>query len=140
MKFLQAKKQAELFAVIYIRKIVFIDEQKVSIDEEFDNLDFDADHYLLKVRNEFIATSRVYYKDNEATIGRVAVLKPHRKKGYAKYLMQETLKIVKAKKIDKIHLGAQVQAVGFYEKLGFKVSGDLYLDANIEHYPMELVI
>ncbi len=140
MKFIKAEKQAEIFAVIYIRKIVFIDEQKVSIDEEYDRLDFDADHFLIEENNNYIGTCRIYYKDEEATIGRVAVIKEHRNKGYAKFMMEKAIDFIKMKKVHTIHIGAQVQALGFYEKLGFTVSGDLYLDANIEHYPMEMIL
>ena len=140
MKFISVVTQAEIFAAIHIRKIVFIDEQQVSIDEELDGLDFDANHYLVKIDNKYVATCRVYVKDKIATIGRVAVLKEYRKKGYAKYLLNNVINIVKEDDIDKIEIGAQVQAVGFYEKLGFKINGNIYLDANIEHYPMELII
>lgn len=140
MKFILAKNQTEIFSVIYIRKIVFINEQKVSVDEELDSLDIESDHFLIEVDDNFIATARVYYEGNQATIGRVAVLKEYRNKGYAKFLMEKVIKFIKEKGIKKAHIGAQVQAVGFYQKLGFKISGDIYLDANIEHYPMELIL
>ena len=140
MKFIQAKNQAEIFAVIYIRKKVFMDEQNVSVDEELDGRDFAADHYLVESNNKFIGTCRIYYQDNEATIGRVAVLKEFRKKGIASFMMKKAVKEIDANKIKTIHIGAQVQAVAFYEKFGFKISGDLYLDANIEHYPMVLML
>ena len=138
MKFIIAKNQVEIFTVIYIRKLVFMDEQNVSVDEELDCLDFEADHFLLEVDNEHVATARVYYEADKATIGRVAVLIRHRKEGYAKFLMEETINYIRNKEASTIHIGAQVQALGFYEKLGFEVIGDIYLDANIEHYPMEL--
>lgn len=140
MKFIQAKNQAEIFAVIYIRKKVFIDEQKVSVDEELDGMDFVADHYLVESKGEFIGTCRIYYQDSEATIGRVAVLKEFRKKGGASLMMENAIKEIRKKNIKSIHIGAQVQAVDFYEKFGFKICGDLYLDANIKHYPMVLTL
>lgn len=140
MKFIKAEKQAEIFAVIYIRKIVFNDEQNVSIDEEYDMLDFEADHFLIQENDDYIGTCRIFYNDKEATIGRVAVIRNHRNKGYAKFMMENAIEFIKKQDIDKIHIGAQVQALGFYEKLGFIVSGELYLDANIEHYPMELLL
>ena len=140
MKFIQAKNQAEIFAVIYIRKRVFMDEQNVSVEEELDGRDFDADHYLVESNGKYIGTCRIYYENNEATIGRVAVLKEFRKKGGASIMMKNAIKEVAKKEVKTIHIGAQVQAVAFYEKFGFKVSGDLYLDANIEHYPMVLTL
>lgn len=140
MKFILAENQTEIFSVIYIRKVVFINEQEVSVDEELDSLDIESDHFLIEVDDKYVATARVYYNDNQATIGRVAVLKPFRNKGYAKFLMTEIINFIKNKDIKIAHIGAQVQAVGFYEKLGFKISGDIYIDANIEHYPMELIL
>ena len=140
MKFIQAKNQAEIFAVIYIRKKVFMNEQNVSVDEELDGRDFIADHYLIKDNDNYIATCRIYYKDNEATIGRVAVLKNYRNKGVASIMMREAINVIKLNGAKTIHIGAQVGALTFYEKFGFKISGDLYLDANIEHYPLVLIL
>lgn len=138
MKLVYAKYQNEIFTVINIRKTVFILEQNVDVVEELDDLDFTADHYLLSDNDKYVATARVIYSDNSATIGRVAVLKEERKKGYASYLMKELIEIIKESESEVIHIGAQKQALPFYEQLGFVISGDLYLDANIEHYPMEL--
>ncbi len=138
MKLILAKNQMEIFSVVYIRKEVFIDEQLVSIEDELDHRDFKADHFLLENNNTYVGTARVYYQYNQATIGRVAVLKQFRKKGYAAFMLKEIINILKNKDINVIHIGAQVQALGFYEKLGFTISGDMYLDANIEHYPMEM--
>lgn len=140
MKLILAKNQIEIFSVVYIRKEVFIDEQLVSIEDELDHRDFKADHFLLENKKTYVGTARVYYQDNQATIGRVAVLKQFRKKGYASFMLKEIINILKNKDISVIHIGAQVQALGFYEKLGFSISGDMYLDANIEHYPMEMTL
>lgn len=139
MKLIYAKNQKEIFSVINIRKSVFIIEQNVSVLEELDELDYSANHFLLLDNDVYVATARVYYDDNAAIIGRVAVLKEHRKKGYATYLMKELIKLIKySEKASVIKIGAQKKALEFYEKLGFKVCGSLYYDANIEHYPMEL--
>lgn len=138
MKLVYAQNQKEIFSVVNIRKTVFIEEQNVSVLEELDDLDFYADHYLVEVNEEYVGTARIVYKDDYAVIGRVAVLKEHRKKGYANFLIKALIDIINKTEYDLIHIGAQKQALPFYEKLGFVVSGDLYLDANIEHYPMEL--
>lgn len=139
MKLIKAKNQTEIFTVVYIRKDVFINEQNVDVNEELDGRDILADHFLVKDNNKYVATARVYYENDTAIIGRVAVLKSYRNSGYAKFMLKNIISILKENKnLKTVHLGAQVQAQGFYEKLNFKVSGDLYLDANIEHYPMEL--
>ncbi len=138
MKLVYAQNQKEIFSVINIRKTVFIKEQNVDVLEELDDYDFLADHYLLEVDGKFVATARIVYLENEALIGRVAVLKEERNKGYAKFILEALIEIIKETDYERIHLGAQKQALGFYEKLGFEVCGELYLDANIEHYPMEI--
>lgn len=140
LKLVYAKNQKEIFSVINIRKTVFIQEQHVDVLEELDHHDYTADHYLLEDKGVYVGTARIIYTDEEAIIGRVAVLKEHRKKGYAKFLITELINIIKNTEYNKIHIGAQKQALPFYQKLGFEVSGDLYYDANIEHYPMELIL
>ena len=141
LKLVKANNQLELFTVINIRKTVFIDEQKVPLNEELDDKDYTAEHFLISNNNnEYVGTARYYIEDNKAIIGRVAILKEHRKKGYASYLIKEMMKDIKSQNISIIHIGAQKQALSFYETLGFKVCGELYLDANIEHYPMEVLL
>ena len=142
LKLVKANKQFELFTAINIRKTVFIDEQKVPLDEELDDKDYTAKHFLISNNNnnEYVGTARYYIEDNKAIIGRVAILKEHRKKGYATYLIKEIMKEIKSQNISVIHIGAQKQALAFYETLGFEVCGELYLDAMIEHYPMEVLL
>lgn len=137
MEVIKAQTQQELFAVINIRKEVFILEQNVPIEDEFDKFDESATHYLITLNNNFVGTARLIASNNQYTIGRVAILKRYRRQGYASNLLLEILKQIPDDVTVK--LGAQKQALGFYEQLGFKVSGDLYYDAGIEHYPMELI-
>lgn len=138
LKLVKAINQKEIFTVINIRKTVFIEEQKVDVSEELDNRDYTAEHFLVSDDNIYVGTARFYFEDDMAIIGRVAVLKEYRKKGYASFLIKGLIEEIKKTDVSLIHIGAQKQALKFYKTLGFEVSGDLYLDANIEHYPMEL--
>lgn len=140
MKLIYAKNQQEIFNVINIRKQVFMLEQNVSVSEELDELDYTAQHFLVKDNNQYVGCARVYFDEDIAIIGRVAVLKQFRKQGYATFLMKELIKLIKYSDTKVIKIGAQKQALDFYEKLGFKVCGDLYFDAEIEHYPMEMLL
>lgn len=140
MKLVHAVNQNEIFAVINIRKTVFMIEQNVDVIEELDDKDYEALHYLVSDNDVMVATARVYFENDTAVIGRVAVLEEYRKKGYASFVIKEIIKVIKNTDCKVIHIGAQTQALGFYEKLGFKVSGGAYLDANIEHYPMEIIL
>ena len=138
MKIVYAEKQSEIFAVVNIRKSVFVIEQNVSIEEELDELDYDARHFLIVSNDEYVGTARIVYNDDHVSIGRVAVLKEHRKHGYGAKLIQHLIDDIRNDGHKRILIGAQVQALPFYEKLGFEQYGDIYLDANIEHYHMEL--
>lgn len=138
MKIVYAQNQKEIFSVINIRKDVFMIEQNVSVIEELDNLDYDAKHFLIESNGIFVGTARIVYKEDYALIGRVAILKQYRKHGYGKQLIKHLIDVIRSEHIKTIRLGAQVQALPFYNKLGFIQYGDMYLDANIEHYDMEL--
>ena len=138
MKIVYAQNQQEIFSVINIRKDVFMIEQNVSVIEELDSLDYDAKHFLIESNGVYIGTARIVYKEDYALIGRVAILKEYRKHGYGKQLIKHLIEVIKADGMNTIRLGAQVQALPFYNKLGFIKYGPMYLDANIEHYDMEL--
>ena len=71
-------------------------------------------------------------------IQRVATLSDACGHGYAAKIMQEIIADAKEAGVHTLDLGAQVSALGFYEKLGFEAEGDVFLDAGIEHRNMVL--
>lgn len=122
----------------HIRTLVFTQEQNVSGHEEIDGLDPQADHYLLLANDAATATARVRYPDGVAKIERVAVLKTHRGLNIGRQLMEFIMAdIQKNPAVKMMKLGAQIQVVDFYEKLGFKSHGDEFLDAGIRHIWMK---
>ena len=68
----------------------------------------------------------------------MAVLKDWRGAGVGTAILNRLIEIGKADGVDKFELSAQVSAIDFYQKLGFIASGDVYLDADIEHRKMTL--
>ncbi len=135
-----ASSYEDIFSCIKIRREVFIDEQKVSVEEELDDKDKDATHYLLLKNDKPVATMRVFLngETHEAVFGRIAVLKEYRGLGYGRKMVTQVMKII-SRKITPltIRLGGQKHAVNFYEKMGFKKeSEEEFLDANIPHYHM----
>ncbi len=123
---------------IFIRIKVFVDEQNVPICEEIDGLDEEAEHYLLSLNGEACATARVRIFSETANIERVAVVENMRGHALGRRLMNFIMAdIQKNSAINTLRLGAQIQAIRFYEKLGFKSYGDEYLDANILHIWMK---
>ncbi|NOZ34247.1 MAG: GNAT family N-acetyltransferase [Chlorobi bacterium] len=118
-----------------IRLKVFVEEQNTDKEEEFDGLDDEATHFLIFFEGKPAGTSRVRITKEGIKIERVAVYKSFRGKNIGidlvQYIMNE---YIPAKK--KIYLNSQVQAMLFYEKLGFKKVGEWFYEANIEHYKM----
>lgn len=121
----------------FIRKVVFMDEQNVSLEDEMDAAGDEKSHHLvLYVNNEPIGTGRILLDNNVCVIGRIAVLKEYRGKHYGKLVMNEIVKKTKELGIKKAELHAQTHALGFYKALGFVEYGEEYLDANIPHMSM----
>ena len=124
-----------------IRSEVFITEQFVPENIEFDDNDDKATHFLIRVNGAPIGTGRVRYIGGKAKIERVAIRKSHRGKGFGKALMEFIMAhIRKESKAGKIVLSAQQQAIPFYTSLKFTIVSDEYMDAGIPHKDMELVL
>jgi predicted GNAT family N-acyltransferase len=123
-----------------IRKKVFIEGQNVPVNEEIDGKDGQSDHYLLYVAEVAVGTARVRYVDDIAKVERVAILDEYQGKGLGKKIMEAILLDVKeCNRVASVKLSAQVYAIPFYEKLGFSLCSDEYIDAGIPHKDMRLV-
>jgi predicted GNAT family N-acyltransferase len=135
------RSEHEKAQVMELRRIVFIDEQGVSEEEELDAHDNDSDHYLLECENIPAGAARVrYMADHTAKIERVAILLKFRNRGLGKKLMFFILEDIKnSGKAHSAVLGAQTHAIPFYEALGFEIYSEEYLDAGIPHKDMKLV-
>ncbi len=119
-----------------VREQVFIYEQHVPLALEWDGLDDTAQHLLaLNSAGEAIGCARL---PGDGSIGRMAVLKPWRGIGVGSALLRNAILLYRQQGLKNITLSAQVHAISFYEKLGFKVCSEPYLDANILHVDMYL--
>lgn len=124
-----------------IRMAVFVDEQDVMYEEDFDGSDRYAENVVMYVDNIPVATGRIIVGDRgECLIGRVACLKEHRNKGYGSVIMKEIMRRCEEKGFDTVFVHAQTRVRAFYEKLGFKAFGDMYMEANILHINMKKVL
>ena len=120
-----------------LRHEVFVDEQGVPKEEELDELDPTASHLLATDQETPVGTARVVFQGDTAKIGRVCVVKSARGTGLGAELIKASVELAKTQPgITTAKLGAQVHAIGFYEKLGFTVYGPVYLDAGIDHRDM----
>ncbi len=128
----------ELETSFAIRREVFVEEQNVSAEEEYDGLDPECLHYLLTVDGAPMATARMRLLDGKAKVQRVAVLKPGRGTGLGLALMRKMLEDAQSAGKAQAVLSSQVYAIPFYERLGFIAHGPEYLDAGIPHRDMTL--
>lgn len=120
-----------------IRTSVFIKEQQVEPDFEWDELDVSAVHLLALVDKQFVACLRIIdYKK----IGRMAVLKPWRRFGIGKAMLMKAIEICRKHSSQSIFLSAQTHAIGFYVNAGFKQISQEYTDVNIAHVDMQLLL
>lgn len=130
-------RTTDIATCLAIRRVVFIIAQNVPEHEEVDGTDPDCLHYLLHDNDTPIATARVTPLGNVAKIQRVAVLEASRGTGAGAKLMQGIMQDLKGR-FTSAKLGSQTHAIGFYEKLGFRVYGPEYDDAGIPHRDMQI--
>ena len=126
---------------IYIRTIVFIQNQSCPLDEEINNEEDNAIDFIGLINNDPVATARYRIQDQTGKIERVAVLFDHQDKGLGKAMIMHLINEIQSNHdIHEIVLGGQDQAIPFYEKLGFTTYGDGYMEAGIPHHMMRMDI
>ncbi|TAJ10028.1 MAG: GNAT family N-acetyltransferase [Nitrospirae bacterium] len=128
-------------AIRLIRETVFVREQGVPLELEWDGLDPTSWHVLAwDEQGEPTGTGRLYQDGKQARFGRMAVLKEHRGRGVGRALLLALLDLAQTRGMTKVYLAAQVPVVGFYEKQGFQAMGAIFDDAGIPHRAMTLVL
>lgn len=132
---------AELYEILKSRAEVFMLEQNIKC-QDMDDIDYKSLHCFFQEDQRVTAYLRAYYKDDSTDIvhiGRVLTLQHGA--GLGKALMAESIKAIKKRTpCRKIRMDAQKHAVGFYEKLGFKVMSDEFYEEGIVHVVMECEI
>lgn len=116
-----------------IRTAVFIDEQHVPADLEWDEYDAQSVHFLALHNNQPIASARL---KPDGQIGRLAVIKSHRHQGIGKKLLATVLLHAEKNGYRMVYLHAQKQATDFYKQFGFIYTGHEFTDAGILHQAM----
>lgn len=119
-----------------LRRIVFIDEQGVSVADEIDDLDEVSTHLVAWSGDNAIGSARITCAGDTAKIGRVCVLKHYRGEGVGVALIEIAKEVAKTKGATTVKLGAQTHALGFYQALGFVAEGPEFDDAGIPHRDM----
>jgi predicted GNAT family N-acyltransferase len=120
-----------------IRRRVFIKEQQVPQELEWDGADENAQHWLALLDNEPIGTARML---RDGHIGRMAVLSRARTRGIGSSLLQAAIDCAAQRQLREVYLHAQTHALPFYQRFGFTVEGPEFQDAGIPHRTMRLLL
>jgi len=119
-----------------IREKVFMQEQNVSAELEWDGLDEVCHHALaLSANGEAIGCGRI---TPDGHIGRVAVLPEWRRKRIGSAILELLVDYARSQHFVQIELNAQVQALPLYKRFGFEEEGEVFMEANIPHRKMTL--
>lgn len=131
----------DLDDVFKIRRKVFGEEQKMSEEVLFDELDKVSVHAIVYDENEKpVASGRIAKDGDEYRIGKIAVLADSRGKKFGDFLVRMLVDKAYLAGANTIMVRAQLHAVGFYEKIGFKKCGNVFTDTRdgLTVQPMEL--
>lgn len=129
-----ADYRADFEALRHVRETVFVAEQQVPLEEEWDEIDPQCQHVLARdADNRPIGTGRL---TPQHKIGRMAVLKEWRGRGVGDALLLALIDAARARGWTEVGLNAQVQAMAFYARHGFEPVGPRFMEAGIEHQAM----
>ena len=117
-----------------VRQAVFVEEQQVPLEIELDERDPACLHVVAIIGTGCpVGTARMTI---DGHIGRCAVLKEWRGRGIGSRLVSGLIDMARELDLASVYLNSQIQAVPFYEKLGFHVTGEVFYEANIAHREM----
>ncbi len=131
--------EEDLTSAFAIRKQVFVEEQGVPLEDEFDQydkLDGLCEHILVLYKDQPVGTGRLRVVDGLGKLERICILKPFRKFGLGKVIIKALEEIAEEKGILKVKLHGQTQAEGFYKKLGYQTSSPIFMEDGIPHVLM----
>jgi predicted GNAT family N-acyltransferase len=118
-----------------IRALVFVREQGVPLELEWDGRDPDCEHALAYAADgSAVATGRLL---PDGHIGRMAVLKHWRGQGAGALVLQALSEQARHRGHANVRLNAQTYAAGFYRRFGFEPAGPEFVEAGIPHVPMQ---
>jgi len=136
MRVVVAKTQKEITDNFYVRGMVFVVEQEIDYEIEFDGLDGSSILFVAYIDDLPVGAARLY----KNKVGRVATLKKYRKQGVASAIMNK----IEAYAIDnnnkELVLHAQLYVKDFYLKRGYVPEGEIFQEAEIDHIKMTKVI
>jgi predicted GNAT family N-acyltransferase len=121
---------------VSVRRAVFVEEQHVPEEEEIDEFENEATHFVLYDGERAVGAGRFRTIDGIGKIERICVLSDYRNRGAGRLIMESIELFARENGIAKAKLNAQTHAERFYEKLGYKTVSDIFMDAGIPHITM----
>lgn len=123
MELIRATKNWQRAAAYNVRIEAMVKGFDIRVDQEIDEHDTERTNYVVAFDGKYpVGTCRLNWVDEKTgKIERVCVLETYRTKGIGKQVILEAERWMKEKDINKILISSRVEAVGFYEKLGYKV-------------------
>ncbi len=132
-----ARTQAERDAAMELRRVVFCEEQGVALEADRDGRDHEALHLVVLDRGRVVGTCRLLTGGDTARLGRMAVAADKRGEGAGGALLGAADLAAAAAGNRLVRLHAQIHARGVYERAGYEVSGEPFVEEGIEHVAME---
>ncbi len=123
-----------------LRYEVFVIEQKVPEEMEWDEFDGMALHAIVTADNQIVGTGRLILDGHIAKIGRMAVQSLRRNQGIGKSILNALIQTAKEKGAQECILHAQTHAIAFYAKADFEPNGPIFDEAGIPHVEMRLIL
>lgn len=132
---------AQIYEILKSRSEIFMLEQNIRC-LDMDDVDYNCHHCFFEENGRVSAYLRAFYYDEDkkvVKIGRVLTLTHGQ--GHGSELMHRSIAEIKEKlPCEKLYVEAQVQARGFYEKMGFVAVSDEFIEEGIPHVAMEMYL
>lgn len=134
------KTEQELADAFEVRRKVFVGEQNVPEEEEIDQHESEAVHFVLYSEGTAAGAGRFRILDGIGKVERICVLKESRNSGAGVAVMNKIEDYAKSQGISSLKLNAQTHAIPFYSRLGYETVSEEFLDAGIPHKTMKKTI
>jgi predicted GNAT family N-acyltransferase len=131
--------EEELEIAFAIRREIFVKEQGVPLEDEFDQYDKlngDCEHILVHYNEQAVGTGRIRFIDGVGKLERICILESFRKFGLGKTIIKALEEIAEEQGASQVKLHGQTHAEGFYKKLGYRTSSDIFIEDGIPHILM----
>jgi predicted GNAT family N-acyltransferase len=134
---LEVRSAQDFARALFVRRQVFVLEQKIPLRSEFEHADCAALHVLALQGGQPVGTGRLLLCAERARIGRLAVLAAARRHGVGSALLSSLLELGRRHGVRHFVLHAQIPALPLYLRAGFHVSSSMFLEDGLLHCRLE---